>query len=97
MTLLSSIIDEINGLARSGLEIMSIQLWKLSRAAYIVLGITADVYKDILSITVGANETSKFWKICELQRLKEISGNVSQKWTQRYKNWDQVLNQLIVL
>ena len=33
----------------------------LSRAAYIVLGITSDGYKDILSITVGANETSKFW------------------------------------
>ena len=33
----------------------------LSSAAYIVLGITADGYKDILSITVGANETSKFW------------------------------------
>ncbi len=33
----------------------------LSRAAYIVLGITADGYKDILGITVGANETSKFW------------------------------------
>ena len=33
----------------------------LSRAAYIVLGITADGYKDILSITVGANETSRFW------------------------------------
>lgn len=33
----------------------------LSRAAYIVLGVTLDEYKDILSITVGANETSKFW------------------------------------
>jgi transposase-like protein len=33
----------------------------LSRAAYIVLGITAEGYKDILSITVGANETSRFW------------------------------------
>lgn len=33
----------------------------LSRAAYIVLGITADGHKDILSITVGANETSRFW------------------------------------
>ena len=30
----------------------------LSRAAYIVLGITAEGYKDILSITVGANETA---------------------------------------
>lgn len=33
----------------------------LNRAAYIVLGVTLDGYKDILSITVGANETSKFW------------------------------------
>ena len=33
----------------------------LSRTAYIVPGVTLDVYKDILSITVGANETSEFW------------------------------------
>lgn len=33
----------------------------LSRAAYIVLGVTVDGYKDIPSITVGANESSKFW------------------------------------
>ena len=33
----------------------------LSRAAYIVLGVTVEDYKEILSITVGANETSKFW------------------------------------
>ena len=33
----------------------------VSRAAYIVLGVTTEGYKDILSITVGANETSKFW------------------------------------
>ena len=25
------------------------------------------------------------------------SQNVTKKWTQRYRNWDQVLNQLIVL
>ena len=30
-------------------------------AAYIVLGVTVEGYKEILSITVGANETSKFW------------------------------------
>ena len=34
------------------------------RQAYIVLGVTLDGYKDILSITVGANETSKFWLRC---------------------------------
>ena len=33
----------------------------LSRAAYVALGVTAEGYKEILSITVGANETSKFW------------------------------------
>ncbi|SQB10371.1 transposase [Enterocloster clostridioformis] len=35
----------------------------LSRVAYVVLGVTLDGYKDILSITVGVNETSKFWLI----------------------------------
>ena len=38
----------------------------LSRAAYIVLGVTVEGYKDILSITVGANETSKFWLECSM-------------------------------
>ena len=33
----------------------------LSRAAYVVLGVTTEGYKDILSITVGVGETSKFW------------------------------------
>ena len=139
----------------------------LSRAAYIVLGITADGYKDILSITVGANETSKFWlgmlndlknrgvqdvlffcvdglpgfkeaigavypdaqiqrcvihmlrnsfKYVNYSDLKKFSSDfkavynapnetsalselekIKEKWTQRYRNWDQVLNQLIVL
>ena len=44
----------------------------LSRAAYIVLGITADGYKDILSITVGTNETSKFW-LRMLNDLKTVA------------------------
>ncbi len=33
----------------------------LSRAAYVVLGVTTEGCKEILSITVGANETRKFW------------------------------------
>ncbi len=33
----------------------------LSRAAYVVLGVTTEGHKEILSVTVGANETSKFW------------------------------------
>ncbi len=46
----------------------------LSRAAYIFLGITADGFKDILSITVGANETSKFW-LGMLNDLKKFSSD----------------------
>lgn len=33
----------------------------LSRAAYVILGATTEGYKEILSITTGANESSKFW------------------------------------
>lgn len=33
----------------------------VNRAAYIVLGVSLDGTKDILSITIGANESSKFW------------------------------------
>lgn len=33
----------------------------INRAAYIVLGVALDGTKDILSITIGANESSKFW------------------------------------
>ncbi len=41
--------------------LLILQRVNLSRAAYVVLGVTVEAYKDILSITVGANETSKFW------------------------------------
>lgn len=33
----------------------------INRAAYVVLGVTLEGAKDILSITIGANESSKFW------------------------------------
>jgi len=33
----------------------------VNKAAYIVLGVTLEGTKDILSITIDANETSKFW------------------------------------
>ena len=46
----------------------------LSCAAYVVLGVTVEGYKDILSITVGANETSKFW-LGMLNDLKKFSSD----------------------
>jgi transposase-like protein len=153
----------------------------------VVLGVTTEGYKEILSITVGANESSKFWlgmlndlkkfasdfkavynapnEKAGLEALSDVrekwgkkypyavsnwedvspffqfpdavrrimyttniieglnrqyrkvtktksvfpsdsslekmlylaSLNVAKKWTQRYRNWDQVLNQLTVL
>jgi transposase-like protein len=33
----------------------------VNRAAYVVLGVTIDGYKDILGIWIGENESSKFW------------------------------------
>lgn len=33
----------------------------LNRAAYVILGVTLDGKKDILSITIGANASAKFW------------------------------------
>jgi len=33
----------------------------VTKAAYVVLGITMDGYKDILGIWIGQNESSKFW------------------------------------
>ncbi|WP_051411226.1 transposase [Acetivibrio clariflavus] len=33
----------------------------INRAAYVVLGVTIDGYKDILGIWIGDNESSKFW------------------------------------
>lgn len=40
----------------------------LNRAAYVVLGVALDGTKDILSINIGANESSKFW----LGRLNDL-------------------------
>ena len=80
------------------------------------MGVTVDGHKEILSITVGVNESSKFWLgmlndlknrgvkdvlffcVDGLAGFKEAIGAVyPQAQIQRYRNWDQVLNQLTVL
>ena len=45
----------------SGIEEKAISLYALNRAAYVILGVDLEGNKDILSITIGANESSKFW------------------------------------
>ena len=44
----------------------------ITKAAYVVLGVNAEGYKDILGIWVGANESSKFW-LGVLNELKSRS------------------------
>lgn len=46
----------------------------LSRAAYIVLSVITEGYKEILSITVGADEISKSW-LGMLNDLKKFSSD----------------------
>ncbi|GFI16316.1 hypothetical protein IMSAGC009_01481 [Lachnospiraceae bacterium] len=54
----------------------------LSQAAYVVLGVTTEGEKEILSITVGANESSKFW-MGMLNDLKDAACRTccSSAWT----------------
>jgi len=33
----------------------------VNKAAYVILGINMEGYKDVLGIWIGENETSKFW------------------------------------
>ena len=44
-----------------------------NKAAYVVLGVTLDGYKDILGIWIGENESSKFW-LGVLNDLKNRGG-----------------------
>lgn len=41
----------------------------VNKAAYVVVGVTLDGYKDVLGIWIGENETSKFW-LAVLNELK---------------------------
>lgn len=47
----------------------------VSKAAYIVVGIDEDGYKDVLGIWIGENETSKFW----LKVLTDLKNRGIQK------------------
>lgn len=55
----------------------------LNRAAYVVLGVTTEGYKDILIITVDANETSK---------LKVKTGSNRSKQSERNRGKNLVLD-----
>ena len=110
----------------------------VNKAAYVVLGINIEGYKDVLGIWIRESESSKFWqgrlndlKTREIRKIiyttniiEEIhrqfrkvtktksvfpndtalekmlylaTKNVVRKWTQRYRNWDIILNQLLIM
>ncbi len=59
----------------------------INKAAYVVLGVNSDGYKDILGIWVRANESSKFWLgvLNELKRTFYIScGNLQDNIYNKY-------------
>ena len=71
-------------------------------AAYVILGINTEGKKEVLSITVGDNESSKYWLsvLNELKRkLDWLLDRVTEKWTAKYPNsmkrwydnWDAIM------
>lgn len=67
----------------------------VNRAAYIIIGVNIEGYKDVLGIWAGANG---FPSDAALEKILYLATqNITKKWTQRYRNWDGVLNQLIIL
>ena len=56
----------------------------MTKAAYVVLGITMEGRKDILSVWIGEHETSKFW----LNVLNDLKSRGVK---------DMVLNQLQIM
>lgn len=54
----------------------------LSRATYVIMGVTIEGYKDILSITVGVNETAA------LDELETIKDKWGKKYPYAISNWE---------
>ncbi len=69
-------------------------------AAYVILGINTEGKKEVLSITVGDNESSKYWLsvLNELKRkLDWLLDRVTEKWTMSIRNWGQVYGELSIM
>ena len=69
-------------------------------AAYVILGINTEGKKEVLSITVGDNESSKYWLsvLNELKRkLDWLLDRVTEKWTMSIRNWGRVYGELSIM
>ena len=85
----------------------------VTKAAYVVLGITMDGRKDILGVWIGEHESSKFWLnvlndlksrgvmdvylFCTDGLLCLVSQRITKRWRTRCQNWDLVLSQLEIM
>ncbi len=67
-----------------------------------------DIRRIIYTTNIIEGLNRQYWKVTKTKSvfpsdsslekmLYPASGNIIKKWTQRYRNWDQVLNQIIVL
>lgn len=71
----------------------------VKKAAYVILEITCEGHKEVLSLAIGENESAKFW----LNSLNELKNRgrvrVAEKWSAKYpnsmkrwvENWDVVV------
>ena len=67
----------------------------LSRNRYSTTNIIEGLNRQYRKVT---KTKSVFPSDSSLEKMLYLaSGNVIKKWTQRYRNWDQVLNQMVVL
>ena len=87
--------SELLQLAKGWSDFVSdrINIWRL-RIMYttnIIEGLNRQYRKVTKTKSVFPSDTA-------LEKMLFLaSRNVTKKWTQRYRNWDQVLNQLIIL
>ena len=67
-----------------------------------------DIYRIMYTTNIIEGMNRQYWKMTKTKSVfpRDISlekmlylanRNITKKWTQRYRNWDQVLNQLVVL
>ncbi len=86
---LNSVTDVYSLLRDSFKDILDIR--RIMYTTNIIEGLNRQYRKVTKTKSVFPSDTS-------LEKMLYLaSQNITKKWTQRYRNWDQVLNQLVVL
>lgn len=65
-------------------------------AAYVMLAIDCEGNKDIISLSIGENESAKYW-LGVLKSLYLSTMEVTKKWTQSIRNWGSVYSEFCIM